>query len=120
MACGVEFLGEGTEVPRVHDETTDLDGLDVLHLRHFFVLADGGIVHSHFTGVLWLVKLDYTGRLLDCHSSHLEFILRVDRMKKLYNSIYNFVFFDNLRNIGKTWHYLVIQLVWKNIRSRHP
>ena len=80
MACGVEFLGEGTEVPRVHDETTDLDGLDVLHLRHFFVLADGGIVHSHFTGVLWLVELDYTGRLLDCHSSHLEFILRVDRI----------------------------------------
>lgn len=108
MACGVEFFGEGAEVPRVHDETTDLDGLDVLHFRHFFVLADGGIVHSHFTGVLRLVELDYTGRLLDCHSSHFEFILQVDRRKKSYNSIYNFVFFDNLRNIEKGLYYLVI------------
>lgn len=108
VACGVEFFGEGTEVPCVHDETTDLDGLNVFHLRHFFVLADGGIVHSHFTGMLRLVKLDNTGCLLDCDSGHFEFILQVDRSTKLYNSIYNFVFLDNLRNIGKRQYYLVI------------
>lgn len=100
VSSGVEFFGKGTEVPRVDDETADLDRLDVLHFGHFFVLADGGVVHPHFTGVLGLIKLDDARRLLDGDSGNFEFILQVAPTPKSYNIIYNFVFFDHLRISG--------------------
>lgn len=60
VACRVELFGKGTEIPCVDDKTTDLDRLNVFHFGHFFVLADGGIIHSHFTGMFRLIKLDNT------------------------------------------------------------
>lgn len=76
MARGVHLLREGAEVPAVDHVATDLDRLDVLHLRHLLVLADGGIVHAHLARVFRLVELDHSGGLLDCHTRHLEFVLR--------------------------------------------
>ena len=60
MSIRIELLGKWTEVPGIDNVTPDLDGLDILDLGDLFVLTDGSIVHSHLTGMLWLIELNHT------------------------------------------------------------
>ena len=59
-----ELLGEGREVPGLHQVPPQLDVLDVLHLRHLLVLAQRRVVHAL---VLLLLGLGELGLLLARH-----------------------------------------------------
>ena len=121
VACRVHLLGEGTKVPGVDDVATDLNGLDVLHLRDFLVLADRGVVHSHLARVLGLVELDHARRLLDRDAGHFKLVLLVTISANGYNAVHNLVSLHRLRvKRGEKEHLLIVEFVGKDVNRRHP
>lgn len=132
MTCWVHFLGEWTKVPRIHNITSNLNGLDIFYFCYFFVFPNRSIIHSHFTCVLRFVKFNYlflrnttkmnSRCLLHCHTRYFILFLCADTFIIQCTMLSTILSRSTLYRI-KWWiesYFLTIQFIGKNIHRRHP
>lgn len=77
-------------------------GNSYLDFSNLFVLSDGSIIHTHFTGVLRLVELNYSTRsLLNGNAADFKLIL-AHKSKRPVECTYNII--DDLLLLNRLQH----------------